>query len=253
MSQGTPEGVGRAPPSARWRPGCFNAKSHARERGFAVLVGSRGALHARELALLETLPTEDRAALSRTERHSGFLAARRAVGGRLHPLPGHDRSACRPRRPLGLAALAPFGFVLEVLVGEEELFASRPDELGPAVHATQGLVLELHRSHLSHSLVPAVATRTGPLGAGDSPGMTVQCDRQPGKCSLLQLVRLAALLLACTLPRQCLLGAAPITWLQVERMLLDILDDIFLLYLPLEAAKRALDGLAFLYLDFSQA
>ena len=67
------------------------------------------------------------------------------------------------------------------------------------------------------------------------------------------LVRLAALLLACTLPRQRLLGAAPITWLQVERMLLDILDDIFLLYLAFEATERAFNRFAFLNLDFSQA
>ena len=67
------------------------------------------------------------------------------------------------------------------------------------------------------------------------------------------LVRLAALLLARTLTRQRLLGAAAIAWLQVERMLLDILDDIFLLHLPLEATKRAFDRLAFLNLDFSQS
>jgi hypothetical protein len=36
-------------------------------------------------------------------------------------------------------------------------------------------------------------------------------------------------------------------------MLLDILDDIFLLHLPFEPAERALDRLAFLNLDFSQA
>jgi hypothetical protein len=35
-------------------------------------------------------------------------------------------------------------------------------------------------------------------------------------------------------------------------MLLDILDDIFLLHLPLEATKRALDRLAFLNFHFSQ-
>jgi hypothetical protein len=35
-------------------------------------------------------------------------------------------------------------------------------------------------------------------------------------------------------------------------MLLDILDDIFLLHLPLEASKRALDRFAFLNLYFSQ-
>ena len=66
------------------------------------------------------------------------------------------------------------------------------------------------------------------------------------------LVRFATLLLARTLARQRLLGAATIAWLQVERMLLDILDDIFLLHLPLEATKRALDRLAFLNFHFSQ-
>ncbi len=67
-----------------------------------------------------------------------------------------------------------------------------------------------------------------------------------------QLVRLASLLLTRTLARQRLLGAATVAWLQVERMLLDILDDIFLLHLPLEATKRALDRLAFLNFHFSQ-
>ena len=70
--------------------------------------------------------------------------------------------------------------------------------------------------------------------------------------SELQLVRFAALLLPCPLARECLLGAPAIAWLQVERMLLDILDDIFLLYLPLEAAKRTFDRFAFLNFDFSQ-
>ena len=77
--------------------------------------------------------------------------------------------------------------------------------------------------------------------------------RPDGSAIKLLLVRLAALLLTRTLARKRLLGAAAIARLQVERMLLDILDDIFLLYLPLEAAKRAFDGLAFLYFDFSQA
>jgi transcriptional regulator GlxA family with amidase domain len=74
-----------------------------------------------------------------------------------------------------------------------------------------------------------------------------------GDPNLLQLIRLAALLFSSPLARERLLRAAPITRLQVERMLLDVLDDVFLLYFPLEAAERALDRLAFLYLDFSQA
>ena len=70
--------------------------------------------------------------------------------------------------------------------------------------------------------------------------------------SAVVLVRFATLLLACALPGQRLLGTAAIAWLQVERMLLDILDDIFLLHLPLEASKRALDRFAFLNFHFSQ-
>jgi hypothetical protein len=67
------------------------------------------------------------------------------------------------------------------------------------------------------------------------------------------LVRLATLLLPRSLVRQRLLGAAPIARFQVEGMLLDILDDIFLLYLPFEPPKRTLDGLAILHFHFSQA
>jgi len=67
------------------------------------------------------------------------------------------------------------------------------------------------------------------------------------------LVRFATLFFARTFTRQRLLGAATIAWLQVEGVLLDILDDIFLLDLPLEPAKRALDGLAILHFHFSQA
>jgi hypothetical protein len=36
-------------------------------------------------------------------------------------------------------------------------------------------------------------------------------------------------------------------------MLLDILDDIFLLHLPLEATERAFNRFAFLNFDFSHA
>src|SRR5689334_3047351 len=75
----------------------------------------------------------------------------------------------------------------------------------------------------------------------------------PNRSCAYSLVGFAALLLARPLPRQRLLGAAAIARLQIEGMLLDILDDIFLLNLPLEAAKRALDGLAILHFHFSQA
>jgi hypothetical protein len=75
---------------------------------------------------------------------------------------------------------------------------------------------------------------------------------EAGRAISQQLVRLAALLFARTLSRQGLLGTTTIARLQVERMFLDIFDDIFLLYLPLKASQGAFDRFTFLNLDFSQ-
>src|SRR6185295_3418639 len=115
------------------------------------------------------------------------------------------------------------GLVLELFVSEEKLLASGPDKLSAAVHAPETLVLELHRS--------------------------------PPLCSSsrLWLLQLAPELLAVSLSRQRLLGAPLVSRFQVERVLLDVLDDVFLLNLALKAAEGALDGLAFLNLYFSHA
>src|SRR5690606_29332885 len=103
-------------------------------------------LDARELLLLKALPAEDRAALGRPEGYRGFLAARRAVGGRFDPFPRHaPAAACRSRRAPPFAALAALWLVLEILVGEKVLVARRPHERRAAVHAIQVLVLELPR------------------------------------------------------------------------------------------------------------
>src|SRR5215208_2917329 len=86
-----------------------------------------------KLPLLEALLAEHRTALSWTERNRSFLTACRA---RRLCLDSFARSWARagPVCPLGLAGLAPFGLVLELLVGEEQLFASCPDKLRPAVN-----------------------------------------------------------------------------------------------------------------------
>jgi len=65
------------------------------------------------------------------------------------------------------------------------------------------------------------------------------------------LLGFAPHLLAVALAGERLLGAALVTRLQVEGVLLDILDDVFLLHLPLEAPESALDRLALLNLHFS--
>ncbi len=67
------------------------------------------------------------------------------------------RAGRRARGPLGLAALAAFGFVLEVLVGEEELLTRRPDELRSAVYAIQ-------RSCPGTPSVPPLTNSLGPPG-----------------------------------------------------------------------------------------
>src|SRR5262245_29884888 len=103
------------------------------------------AARARKLAGLEALLAEDRTALSRLEWHRRLLPTRRARGQGFDPF-ARDRGTDRAAGPLRFAALAPLRFVLEVLVGEKLLFARRPDELRPAVHAPEDPVLELHRS-----------------------------------------------------------------------------------------------------------
>jgi hypothetical protein len=55
------------------------------------------------------------------------------------------------------------------------------------------------------------------------------------------------------LPGERLLGPSFVAGFQVEGVLLDILDDVFLLNLPLEPAESAFDGLALLDFDFSHA
>src|SRR5262245_13113181 len=95
----------------------------------------------------------------------------------------------------------------------------------------------------SHQLEPDRAREQDPVTGTIRPCRTVigpatgesHYLQLPGAGSPASLVRLAALLLPRTLARQRLLGATAVAWLQVERMLLDILDDIFLLHLPLEA------------------
>jgi hypothetical protein len=67
------------------------------------------------------------------------------------------------------------------------------------------------------------------------------------------LFRFAPQLLPISLARERLLGPSLVAGFQIEGMLLDILDDVFLLDLPLEPAESAFDGFALLNFDFSHA
>src|SRR5689334_14755493 len=104
-----------------------------------------GGLHpagARKLPLLEALLAEHRSPLCRPERHGGVFAARGASGLGLDAF-SHGRPGRNPVGSLCLAGLAPFRFVLELFIREEQLLARRPHELSVTVHAPETLVLEL--------------------------------------------------------------------------------------------------------------
>jgi hypothetical protein len=60
-------------------------------------------------------------------------------------------------------------------------------------------------------------------------------------------------LFSVALPCQSLLGPALVPWLQIERVLLDVLDNVFLLNFPLEPAESAFDRFTLLDLHFSHA
>src|SRR5262249_53689849 len=164
------------------------------------------------------------------------------------------RSRPIPPAPVGRAAR----LALQPLqrLGSFLKFLSAKNNCSPAVQM-KGAPQSTQMRLLSwNSITPSFprpcypATLAGCRGPGHrlGPGSTCR-TRHPA----VLLVRLATLLLARSLARERLFGAAAIAGLQVEGVLLDILDDIFLLHLPFEATKRAFDGLAILYFHFSQA
>src|SRR6266436_4351678 len=67
----------------------------------------------------------------------------------------------------------------------------------------------------------------------------------------LNLIRFPPLLLAQSLPRKRFLGPALLAGLHVEAMLLDFLDDVFLLHLALETPQGIFQGFILLDDDFS--
>ena len=73
-------------------------------------------------------------------------------------------------------------------------------------------------------------------------------EQPPGSADFLIqcLIQFATLLFAKPLARQRLLGPALFTGFHVIAVLLDLLDDVFLLHAALETAQRVLQGFAFL-------
>jgi hypothetical protein len=69
----------------------------------------------------------------------------------------------------------------------------------------------------------------------------------------VELFQLAPQLLPIPFPRERLFGSAFVSGFQIEGVLLDVLDDVFLLYFSLEPAESALNRLALLDFHFSHA
>ena len=105
---------------------------------------ARGGLW-RALAAQKALAAEYRPALSQLEGYRGLPAALGACGRGLRLA----RSPGRTTLALILAVLAPFGFVLEVLVVEEVLFSRREYEFCSAVYALEAAILEIRHNSLS--------------------------------------------------------------------------------------------------------
>ena len=83
-----------------------------------------------------------------TERYSGLLSASRAQGlgldlGVAIGLSGGGRSA-EYGDALGFASFAALGFVLELFIVKEQLFAGGENKVGSAVDTLEYLVLEFH-------------------------------------------------------------------------------------------------------------
>lgn len=192
--------------------------------------------------LLEALPTVDRTTLSGLEGYRRLLAALRANGGGFDPL---VTLAAQHLASFGLAGFAPLRFVLETLIGEEKLLARGEYKLCPAIDTLEDLIPVLHAQHpcsngpslLSGSVLAENRLRLGRL--------------HPRLASAGLILSLPCLLPA-PLASQSFLHSSLFTRFQVERVSPNFLDDIFLLNLALEAAKRVFQRFPFLKSNFGQ-
>jgi hypothetical protein len=98
------------------------------------------------LPLLEALAAKNWSALCRPEGYGSFFAALRTNRSGLDPGVGMALGWCGSQHghPFRFAGFAPFWFILELLVTEEELFSRREDEVRAAVNTLQHLVLKFH-------------------------------------------------------------------------------------------------------------
>lgn len=192
--------------------------------------------------MLEALAAKNRAALSRLEGDGGFLTTLRANRRR-------DRSlrcalALVGLTPLGLATLATLGLVLKSLFRVEELLPGRENKFASAVNTLQRSISVFHnRSPRAKELLAAPANEMESLLVFEGPFLA----------GLPWLIALEPGLFPDTLAGQRFFHPPLFPWLEIVGVTFDFFDDVFLLDLALETAKRIFQRLAFLKPNFSQS
>ena len=228
-----------------------------------------------------------------TERNRCLFPTLRTVGARFRfgermPWRGHSRRG----HPLALAVLAAFGFVLELLIVEEQLLSRGEDEVSTTIDTFQYLVLEFHCKRRSHTpnllntrdpngkdpvhnvgrrLPTCISQWTRPTRRCTPHGLlTIDYRLQPVRLSVdfvlwnraalpqgsplvSRLILLFPCFLAAALARQSFLHPLLFTRLQVERVTFYFFDYVLGLYLPFEAAKSILEGFSLLKPNFRQS
>ena len=133
----------------------FRKCGKRKKTGAVVLLRRRG-----RSSRSEAFTAEYGTALCRFEGHGRLLAALRTGGARFGFCEAGParRGSSQNRYPLRLARLASFGFVLELLIVEEQLFSGSKDEVAAAVDTFEHFILEFH-DRSPHS--PLAITRHG--------------------------------------------------------------------------------------------
>ena len=174
--------------------------------------------------MLKTVAAIDGAALCGTERNGCLAATLRANRRGLFPARAWFLQAI----PLGFAGFATLGEIPEVLAGKEKLLACRKDEIRAAFCAFQNTVRVLH-----HEAAPA--------------GCGIAWNRKRA-----ELFVIASALFSAALACQCFFNATFFARFHVVGMLLDVLNNIFLLDFSFKATKGIFQRLTFLESDFRQ-
>ena len=119
---------------------------HAKGRHLCRLAGSSGnhprglCRSHRSLFQLEASPAKHRTTLRRFERDGRLDTAYRTIGTRFRA----DYTRLVTPAALDFTGLAPFGIVLEIAIGEEQLLPCREDKVFSAIGTTQNPVDKLH-------------------------------------------------------------------------------------------------------------